>query len=743
MVNGKNSTLPVEIWGGIECTVNRVGDEYRDQIIRGGHQERLDDLDGFAQLGIRMLRYPVLWERVAPTSLAEPDWRWTDRQLGRLHTLGIQPIAGLVHHGSGPRYATLDSPAFAEGLGDYARLVAERYPWVEYYTPVNEPLTTARFCGLYGHWYPHANDNTTFLKMLLHECKGTVLAMQAIRQVQPRAKLVQTEDLGQTHSTPLLAYQAEFENERRWLTYDLLCGRITPNHWLWGHLIRSGLEEQELAFFWENPCPPDIIGVNHYLTSERFLDEDLTHYPPHLIGGNGRHTYVDTEAIRIPEVQMAGTYGLLKQAWERYNLPIAITEVHLGCTREDHIRWFYQVWQTASRLREEGVELKAITAWALLGSFDWNSLLVRTQGYYEPGVFDLRSPKPRPTGLTGVIREIITHGKATHPILEGRGWWQRDDRWIKQTRFPTQVCGQAPSLPEGRPILITGATGTLGSAFARICDRRGIVYQLLNRQQLDITKEEEVTKVLAEINPWAVINAAGYVKVAQAEQEPDLCYLQNQWGLLQLAKACRESNIQLLTFSSDLVFDGRKGSPYLESDPVQPAGVYGKSKVAAEESVLKVLPSALIVRTSAFFGPWDEYNFATIALRKLATAQPFEAPAHVYVSPTYVVDLVHASLDLLLDNAQGIWHLANQGEVSWAEFARIVALKAGLSPTYIEAWFKQQVAASERLPIQSNVLSSEKAWLMPSLEHAIDRYIRECIHLQNILQTPELAGELS
>jgi hypothetical protein len=94
MVNGKNSIRPVEVWGGIECTVNRVKDEYLDQVIRSGHEGRPDDLERIAATGIRTLRYPVLWERTAPQSLSSPDWRWPDQQLARLRELGITPIRG-------------------------------------------------------------------------------------------------------------------------------------------------------------------------------------------------------------------------------------------------------------------------------------------------------------------------------------------------------------------------------------------------------------------------------------------------------------------------------------------------------------------------------------------------------------------------------------------------------------------------------------------------------------------------
>src|SRR5918993_957497 len=127
---------PLELWGGVECTVNRVGDSYFDQLERTGHAARADDLDLFAGLGLRRMRYPVLWERVAPGGLERADWSWADARLARLRRLGVRAIVGLVHHGSGPRDTSLLDPAFADRLAGYARAVAERYPWVEDYTPV-------------------------------------------------------------------------------------------------------------------------------------------------------------------------------------------------------------------------------------------------------------------------------------------------------------------------------------------------------------------------------------------------------------------------------------------------------------------------------------------------------------------------------------------------------------------------------------------------------------------------------
>lgn len=421
-----SQSIKPALWGGLECTVNRVGDLYQDQIVRGGHQTRLRDLDLIADLGISTLRYPVLWERTAPDHPDSFDWTWTDERLNRLRALGIRPIAGLVHHGCGPCYATYDQPAFEHGLARYARLVAERYPWIDAYTPVNEPLTTARFGGLYGHWYPHGTSCHQFVDILLRECRATVRAMAEIRKVRPDAQLIQTDDLGKTHSTPLLSYQAELENERRWLSWDLLCGRVVPHHPLWSYLRRSGASEHDLWFLVENACPPSILGVNHYVTSERYLDENRLAYPACTHGGNAHHAYADTEMVRAWPEHRTGLGGLLLEAWERYGLPMVVTEAHLGDCEDEQMRWLGEVWQQAERARAAGADVQAITVWALLGMYDWHCLLTRREDRHEPGVFNVSSGQPEPTRLATMVKQLAAGEPVESLIPPGRGWWQAE-----------------------------------------------------------------------------------------------------------------------------------------------------------------------------------------------------------------------------------------------------------------------------------------------------------------------------
>lgn len=421
-----------EIWGGIECSYNRVDDHFFDQLEYSRHYERgASDVEHFASLGIKAMRYPVIWERHQPKLRNTIDWSWTTQQLNLLKSKEVEPIAGLLHHGNGPKFTNLLHVGFAKLFASYARQVAKQFPWVQYYTPVNEPLTTARFTGLYGIWFPHKKRDKAFVTTFLNQMMATVLAMKAIREVNPLAKLIQSEDLGKTYSTTMLQYQADFENERRWLTYDMLCGLVDENHALWDYFKWLKVPDRILRFFQDNPCPPDIIGADHYLTSERFLDQKLSQYPAHTLGGNRKHRYADVEAIRVSHKKPSGLKVLLKECWERYKIPIAVTEVHINGDTNDQIRWFKEVWDTAIALNTEGVKIPAVTAWSLLGSFGWDRLLTVEKGSYEHGAFHLGADHElQRTPLADFITELQKNPEHTHAALNEKGWWQRESRYL-------------------------------------------------------------------------------------------------------------------------------------------------------------------------------------------------------------------------------------------------------------------------------------------------------------------------
>jgi dTDP-4-dehydrorhamnose reductase len=706
-----------EVWAGIECTVNRVGDRTFDQVAWSGHDRRIGDLDRLAALGVAAVRYPLLWERVV-AGAEGPDWEWSRTRLDRLAALGVRPIATLLHHGSGPRSTSLVDPGFPEKLAQFAQAAAEQHPWVLEWTPVNEPLTTARFSALYGHWYPHARDVRLFVRAVLNQCRGIGLAMAQIRRINPRARLVHTEDCGRTQATAHLQYQADYENERRLLGLDLLCGRVQPQHPLWPHLLACGVTEAELSWFAEHPCPPDVVGMNYYVTSDRFLDHRLENYPAACQGGNGHDRYADVEAVRVAGVQIAGHASIIDELWQRYRRPIAVTEVHLGCTREQQLRWLAEAWQAALDRRDAGCDVRAVTAWAALGTHSWDRLVTSDDGSYEPGLFDVRSRPPRPTALATAVGALAQGREIDHPTAAGSGWWRSPARVL----YPAGVRLPHPST-EGAPVLVLGA-GTLGRALARAAGGRGLSCLLAGRREVDLTDGQAVGALLDSQRPWAVINAAGYVNVDRAEHEPERCWRDNVLGPITVATECRRRNLRFITISSDLVFDGRHDRPYLESDSPAPICVYGSSKAEAEARVRELDDTALIVRTAAFFDPWEDRNFVAGALEALGQPRALRAAGDLVVSPTYVPELADALLDLAIDGERGIWHLCNEGALSWAALARWAAVAAGLDPALVHAVPAAELELVAPRPAFSALASERGAFLRP-LGQALDAFVTE------------------
>jgi dTDP-4-dehydrorhamnose reductase len=448
------------------------------------------------------------------------------------------------------------------------------------------------------------------------------------------------------------------------------------------------------------------VGVNYYVTSERCLDEDLGRYPLDTHGGNGRQSYADVAAVQGCPERVRGVEKMVQEVWDRYGLPLAITESHLGCTRDEQVRWLMESWRAGQNLCRRGVDLRAVTAWALLGAFDWNSLVTTEVGVYEPGAFDVRSGQLRPTLLAKVIQQLAQTRRFEHPILCDAGWWHRAE------------CQNRPAavLPHfGRPILILGGAGNLARALERVCHVRGLSCRNLSRHQADVCQLKSLQRCLEIYRPWAVVNASGYTFIEEAETDRDRCFEVNEVGARNAARVCAAAGIPYVAISSDLVFGGEKMEPYVESDEMRPRSVFGMSKQQGERAVLGVYPGALVIRTSTLFDPWSLGHFAA---QVLLQESPLILPEG-RISPTFTVDLCQGLLDLLIDDESGVWHLANEGSVTWVEFAQRI-LEAFSLPAR-ELHGKAPVAPRP----QQSVLRSEKGSLMPSLDDAVVRFARD------------------
>jgi dTDP-4-dehydrorhamnose reductase len=262
--------LPFEIWASPEPTYARIdASSFRDQLAETGHADRPGDLDLLASLGVTASRYPVLWERTAPKAPEDVDLTWARPRLEGLRERGVEPVVTLLHHGSGPTHTSLVDPAFPELFARYAGAIARAFPWVRRWTPINEPLTTARFATLYGHWYPNATADAAFGRAIVNEALAMLLGMQAIRRFNPRAEFVITEDLqsfsvhGDVRDARLTSFVAH-KRERMYLSIELVAGNVLAGHPMYDYLTKiCGIAAAELARVAHEARAPDLIGWNY------------------------------------------------------------------------------------------------------------------------------------------------------------------------------------------------------------------------------------------------------------------------------------------------------------------------------------------------------------------------------------------------------------------------------------------------------------------------------------------------
>src|SRR5438132_3186679 len=231
--------------------------------------------------------------------------------------------------------------------------------------------------------------------------------------------------------------------------------------------------------------------------------------------------------------------------------------------------------------------------------------------------------------------------------------------------------------------VVFGSSGQLGVELVRELNSRGFTVHGFERKAIDITDRERVEQALAELDPALVLNAAAYNQVDVAEHEPQAAFLANALGVRNLALACRQVDSRFVHYSTDYVFDGTAGRPYVEDDPTHPLGAYAVSKLAGELYAQAYLDAPLIVRTSGVFGPGGlktaRGNFIELMLR-LASApspQPIRVVEDDVASPTYAPVLAAAAIELEERNCTGVFHAGGGTPISWFEYARLIFDSAG------------------------------------------------------------------
>ncbi|HEX8786685.1 MAG TPA: family 1 glycosylhydrolase, partial [Telluria sp.] len=304
--------IPFSFATGIENSSPTIanGRIRRDQMAECGHYANWrTDFELVRQLGIRTLRYGVPLYR-AWLGPGRYDWEFSDQAFGELKRLGIAPIADLCHFGVPDWIGNFQNPDFPELFTVYATAFAERYPWIDMFTPVNEIYTCARSSALFGWWNEQEKSLRSFVTALKHLAKANVLAMHAIARLRPKAVFVQSEAAEYFHpSAPEAAEAVAIRNVNRFLSLDFTYGRPLDARQR-NFVMDNGMSEDELLFFERHGCVPAqcILGTDYYSSNEHVIHPDGSRHP-----AQGR----------------VGYPMIARDYYERYRLPLMHTETNL------------------------------------------------------------------------------------------------------------------------------------------------------------------------------------------------------------------------------------------------------------------------------------------------------------------------------------------------------------------------------------------------------------------------------
>jgi dTDP-4-dehydrorhamnose reductase len=237
---------------------------------------------------------------------------------------------------------------------------------------------------------------------------------------------------------------------------------------------------------------------------------------------------------------------------------------------------------------------------------------------------------------------------------------------------------RSESLWADRPILVAGKSGQLARCLREFAVKEGFPLVASGRPEFDLGGDADVEQIIARLAPAAIINAAAYTMVDQAEAEPEVACAINRDGAARLAAVARSRHIPFVHISTDYVFDGAKPSPYNEQDQPAPLNVYGRSKYEGEVAVFTAYPQAVVIRTSWVYSPYG-HNFVRTMLRLAATQPAVRVVNDQRGTPTSASDMAAAVLEIVrqlrtdcLGEKSGIYHLAGQGETTWHDFAETI-----------------------------------------------------------------------
>lgn len=347
-----------------------------DEMEKTDHYRRWkEDFNLVKELGIPFLRYGPPYYKVH-TGPNVYDWAFTDETFKYLQELSITPIVDLCHFGVPDWIGNFQNPEFPVHFEQYARAFAKRFPYLQFYTPINEIFIAATFSAQYGWWNERLADDRSFVTALKNLCKANVLAMNAILEVQPEAIFVQSESTEYFHAEdPGCLKRAEFLNQKRFLSLDLTYG-YPVSVTMYEYLLQNGMKDEEYHWFIENDVKAKcIMGNDYYITNE------------HMVHSDGTTT---------PAGEIFGYYVITHQYFSRYRMPVMHTETNSW--EPNAVDWLKKEWANAYRLRQDGVPLTGFTWYSLTDQVDWDTALREDNGRINPlGLYDLNR-KIRPVG---------------------------------------------------------------------------------------------------------------------------------------------------------------------------------------------------------------------------------------------------------------------------------------------------------------------------------------------------------
>jgi beta-glucosidase/6-phospho-beta-glucosidase/beta-galactosidase len=359
---------------GIENSIPTInnGRTRVDQMEACGHYTHWrTDFDCVEEIGIQYLRYgPPLHTTLRGPGLY--DWEFADVTLAEMKRRNLIPIMDLCHFGVPDWIGNFQNPDFPQLFATYAAAFADRYPWVQLYTPINEMFICAVFSAKYGWWNEQATDDRSFVTAIKNIVKANVLAMIEILKRRPDAIFVQSESSEYFHAdSPSAIGLAEFMNARRFLTLDLNYGRRVDSE-MYEYLMDNGMSRDEYHFFLTHRLKQHcILGNDYYRTNE------------HRVFADG-HTESSGEVFGYSEIT--------RQYYERYHLPVMHTETNLreGPNGDEAVQWLWKEWANVLRIRNVGIPTVGFTWYSLTDQVDWDTALREQNGNVNPlGLFDL------------------------------------------------------------------------------------------------------------------------------------------------------------------------------------------------------------------------------------------------------------------------------------------------------------------------------------------------------------------